>query len=185
MYDWQAGWREALISDLGVDRSDFLMSVFQAWQESTPLQPFTNNPLGMPFVRGSVPELLNSGYGLFSDMAQFRQSFAGYVHGPYGAGLKSALLTGESLGKAYRAIRALDWPGNRTETDYPSAVLDLMTANVRARLQTAQPADRKTAGTIGYTSAQGGGMGLVGNALQRAANAALGGSNALRNYRKG
>lgn len=184
MYNWSDGWREALIEEMGVDRSDFLMSVLQAWQESTPLQPYTNNPLGMPYDKGNVPRLLSTNYGLFRDLAQFRSAFVSFIQGQYGSSLRSALLGGEALGPAYRAIHGLGWPGNLTESDYPSAVLDLTTATVRSRLQTTDPADRKTAGTIGYTSAQGGGLGMVGSALQRAANSALSAANALNNVRK-
>lgn len=184
VYKWPDGWREALIADMGVDRSDFLMTTLQAWQESTPLQPYTNNPLGMPFVKGSVPQLLSTNYGLFRDMAQFRAAFVQFIMSGTGYNVRSALLGGESLGPLYRAIHALGWPGNATETDYPSQLLDLMTASVRAKLQTASPADRKTAGTIGYTAAQNGAVGQLGNALQRAANAAQSGANALNNYRK-
>lgn len=184
MYNWADGWREALIDELGVTRSDFLMSALQAWQESTPLQPYTNNPLGMPYIKGSVPQLLNTDYGLFRDLAQFRASFVQFTMTESGAKLRNALVGGESLGPLYRAVNALNWPGNATETDYPSGLLDLMTITARARLQTAEASARKTAGTIGYTSAQGGGLGLIGNALQRAANAALGSANALNNVRK-
>lgn len=185
VYKWPDGWREALISDLGVASDPFLLSVMQAWQVSTPLQPYTNNPFGMPYVKGVSPQLLNSGYGLFPDMMAFRNAFVAFVNSGPGRPLKDALLGGESLGPLYRAIRALNWPGNLTESDYPSAILDLMTDPVRQKLETVAPADRKTAGIIGYSSAQEGGMGQLGNALQRAANAALSAANALNNVRKG
>lgn len=184
MYNWPDGWREAIIADLDVPQSDFLMSVFQAWQESTPLQPYTNNPFGMPYNLGPVPKLLSTDYGLFRDMAQFRAAFVKFVMSGTGANVRSALLGSESLGPLYRAIHALGWPGNATESDYPSGLLDLMTAPVRNKLQTTSPADRKTAGTVGYSSAQGGGLGMVGNALQQAANSALNAANALNNVRK-
>ena len=184
MYKYPDGWREALISDLGLDPSDFLVSVFRAWQESTPLQPYVNNPFGMPYVSGVIPQLQNSGYALFRDMAQFRAAFVAFVKGGHGLALRKALADANSLPAVYRAIHGLNWPGNKTETDYPSGILDLMTDDDRSKLQTRSPDQRKTAGTVAYTSAQNGAVGQLGAALGRASAAALNAANAMNNYRK-
>lgn len=184
MYKYPDGWREALISDLGLEPSDFLMSVFRYWQESTPLQPYVNNPFGMPYVSGVIPQLQNTGYALFRDMAQFRAAFVAFVKGGHGLALRKALVDATSFPAVYRAIHGLGWPGNATETDYPSGILDQMTEADRRKLQTTSPDQRKTAGMVAYTSAQNGAIGQLGVALGRAASSALSASNALNNYRK-
>lgn len=185
MYKYPDGWREALISDLGLEPSDFLMSVFRYWQESTPLQPYVNNPFGMPYVSGVTPELQNSGYALFRDMAQFRAAFVAFVNGGHGQAIRKALTDASSLPAVYRAVHGLGWPGNKTETDYPSGILDLMTDEDRSRLQTTSPDKRKTAGTIAYASAQNGSIGALGAVLGRAAASVMSASNALNNHYKG
>lgn len=182
--DWPDGWREALIDEAGAQPSEFILSALTAWQQSTPLQPYTNNPLGMPYGRTTAPQLLTSRYALFRDMASFRASFVAFLDTDPGGKLRSALFGAEDLAPLYRAIHALNWPGNDTETDYPSQLLDMVSASVRTKLQTAAPADRKTAGTIGYTAAQNGAVGQLGSALMRAAAAAQSGASALNNYRK-
>lgn len=184
MYKWPDGWREALISDMGAQQTPFLMNVLQAWNDSTPIQPYTNNFLGMPYVQGVVPQLLNSGYGLFATTVDFRKRFVAFVNSGAGDKLRDALLTGDDLGPVWRAIHALNWPANATETDYPSKVLDLMTATVREKLQSTDPDARRTAGTVGYAAVQNGGLDVATSAIQRAATAALGAANALgRNAR--
>lgn len=185
MYKWPDGWREAVIADMGAEQSDFLMKVLQAWQESTPIEPYTNNPLGMPFVRGQYPQLLNSGYAMFPTMPEFRRRFVAFLGTDAGYPVAIALLTAEDLGPVWRAVNGLGWPGNTTETDYPARILDLMTEKVRNKLQTTSPADRKSAGTIGYSAASQGGATETGRNIQRAANAALSAGNALRNTRIG
>lgn len=180
MYKWPDGWKEAVLADLGVEKTPFLMAVLQAWQQSTPLDPYTNNPLGMPFKPGVNSRLLNTGYGMFASMPDFRRAFVLFVNGGDGYALHQALLNNDSYAPAYRAIHGLGWPANATETDYPSAVLDLVSESTRTRLQTTDPADRTTSGTVGYSAAQQGGIAQLGNALQRAATAALGAANALR-----
>lgn len=184
VHDWPDGWREALIDEAGAESSDFILSALTAWQQSTPLQPYTNNPLGMPFGRTTAPQLLTSRYALFRDMAAFRAAFVAFLDTDAAGNLRSALFGAEDLAPLYRAIHALNWPGNDTETDYPSQLLDMVSASVRTKLQTAAPADRKTAGTIGYTGAQNGNMRQLGDAFMRAAVAAQSGANALNNYRK-
>lgn len=181
VYSWPDGWREALISAMDADRTPFLMNALQAWNKSTPLDPYTNNPLGMPYAPGQTPQLLNSGYALFPATTAFRTRFVSFLHSAPGADLRHALLTGEDLGPLWRAIHALGWPANNTETDYPAALLDLMTAPVREKLQSTDPDARKTSGTVGYSAVSQGGTRALGQALQRAANAALGASSALRN----
>lgn len=185
MYKYPDGWREALISDLGLDPSDFLMGVFRAWQESTPLQPYVNNPFGMPYVSGVTARLQNSGYAMFRDMSQFRTAFVAFVKGGHGAALRKSLVAGESLPDVYRAIHGLGWPANSTESDYPSALLDLMPEDERSELQTVDPDQRRTSGVVGYASSQNGGIRQLGVAFSRSANSALGAANALNNLRKG
>lgn len=182
MSDWPDGWLSAVVADLGANSSAFIKSALTAWEESTPVPTYTNNPFGMPYVKGVSSQLFSSGYAMFPSMAQFRARFVAFVYSPDGSAVKDALLITEKLGPLWRAVHALKWPGNNTETDYPAKMLDLMTAKTRESLQTTQPADRKTSGIIGYSPTVENGADKIGKSLQRAANAALGASNALRNH---
>lgn len=182
MSDWPDGWLAAVVADLGAESTPFLTSALRAWQQSTPVPTYTNNPFGMPYKRGVSAQLLSTGYAMYPSMAQFRARFVAFMHSPEGAGVRDALLVTEKLGPLWRAIRALNWPGNATETDYPAKLLDLMTEKTRSALQTTEPTDRKTAGVIGYSSTSEHGMNKLGDNLQRAANVALNAANALRRY---
>lgn len=185
MGDWPDGWREALIRDMGMERDDFLMLAFQKWQQSTPLQGYTNNPLGMPYKTGRYPQLLDSGYALFPTMRAFRAAFVEFLSTPEATRLVAALSVGQRWAPLYGAIHNLGWPASRTETDYPSAVLDMITGPVRGRLQSTATTDRKTSGIVGYTPASPSKSGMMGDAIRQSASTLMNAANAIRRINLG
>lgn len=147
---WPDGWRSAALTAAGLPVDDFTLSVMTSWQVSTPLHPYTNNPIGMPSVPGKYPQLMNTGYALFPTMTEFRNAFSDFLNSPYGRTVREALATQDKLAPAWRAIHALDWPANKTESDWPSALLDMMAEPVRNRLASVKDkSQRRTSGVIG------------------------------------
>lgn len=158
---WPDGWRTALLMDAGLPVTTFTLKSLQAWSDSTPILPYTNNPLGMPFVQGKTSQLLRTGYAMFPTMGAMRLAFAAFVASPAGADVHDALALGEMYPAVYRAVHALPWPPNSTETDWPSAVLDLTSESYRESVQSVpSPADRKTSGVIGTQTGFGDGTGI-------------------------
>lgn len=168
--NWPDGWRTATLNDAGMPVNDFTLKALQAWSDSTPILPYTNNPLGMPFVKGKTAQLMLTGYAMFTTMGDMRQAFAAFVASSAGAPLHDALALGESYPALYRAVHALPWPANSTETDWPSAILDLTSEAYRESVQSVtSPADRKTSGVIGNQT----GFGQVTNASTRNASSVI------------
>src|SRR5487761_647101 len=158
--EWPDGWIPATLKDAGLPVTDFTRKVLLAWNASTPILPYTNNPLGMPAVKGKTLELMQTGYAMFVTMPQFRTQFAAFCNGTQGSALYDALALSEAYSQAWRAIHQLPWPANQTETDWPSAVLDLTSESYRNQAASvASPADRKTSGTLGPQTALGTGAG--------------------------
>lgn len=154
--NWPDGWITATLKDAGLPVNDFTMSVLSAWNRSTPILPYTNNPLGMPAVKGKTLELMQTGYAMFATMGLFRVQFASFLNGTQGSTLHDALALSESSPKAYRAIHSLPWPANSSETDWPSVLLDMTSQSYRDKVATvSDPADRKTSGTYGSQTAFG------------------------------
>jgi hypothetical protein len=154
--EWPDGWVTATLIDAGLPVSDFTRSVISAWAASTPILPYTNNPLGMPNVPGTTGQLMTTGYAMFVTMPVFRAAFSQWVNSPAGRQVREALALSEKYAPAWRAIHALPWPASKTETDWPSAVLDLTSESVRKRLATlADPSQRKTSGAYGVQTALG------------------------------
>lgn len=153
MYKLPDGWRSQTLTRADIPVNDFTLRVLSAWQQSTPLQPYTNNPLGMPYITGKSARLLTTDYAIFATMADFRTAFAAFIASPAGRNLREALSLDTKPAPVWRAIHALAWPASATETDWPSAVLDLATESTRMRLSTVQDASqRTTSGTVGPTS---------------------------------
>jgi hypothetical protein len=154
--EWPDGWISATLREADIPVTYFARTVLLKWQQSTPMLPYTNNPLGMPAIKGVTGELMQTGYAMFATMKLMRQQFVKFVKSPAGHNLHEALAVSESAAKAYRAIHALKWPALTTETDWPSAVLDMTTESQQARLATvSDPADRKTSGAYGNQVALG------------------------------
>lgn len=148
--NWPDGWATATLKAAEIPVTDFALSVLKAWNASTPLLAYTNNPLGMPSIKGVRAQLLNTGYALFPQMSDFRTAFVAFLKTPPGQKVRHALAIDEKYPVAYRAIHALPWSANNTETDWPSAVLDLTSQSYRTKAASvAVPADRKTSGAPG------------------------------------
>jgi hypothetical protein len=177
--NWPDGWITATLRVAGLPISDFTRKALQAWSDSTPILPYTNNPLGMPAVKGRTLELMRTGYAMFVTMGDFRVAFADFVSSEAGRAVHDALALGEKYSELWRAISVLKWPASTTETDWPSAILDLTSESYRAKVQSVDSeADRKTSGVIGTQTAFGDGTASSSrnaastvNALQQAQTA--------------
>lgn len=154
--DFPDGWITATLKEAGLPVNDFTLRTMAAWADSTPMLSYTNNPIGMPAVKGKTLELMRTGYAMFVTMGDFRKAFADLITSHGGQALRDALALDERYSKAYRAIHALKWPASTTETDWPSAVLDLTSESYRSKVASvASPTDRKTSGTLGTQTAFG------------------------------
>jgi len=180
--EWPDGWITATLKEADLPVTDFTRKVMQTWQQSTPMLPYTNNPIGMPAVKGQTGELMRTGYAMFATMPMFREAFARFVMSSAGRALRDAMGLSEKYPAAWRAIHVLPWPANKTETDWPSALLDLTSESYRNKAQTASDtADRKTSGAIGNQTGFGTLTGSSGRAAATAVTAIQQATDAVRN----
>lgn len=149
MNEWESNWAGFLAQETGSANVDLTARVLLLWQQSTPTQPWTNNPVGMPYTAKGAHRALSTDYGAFMSMAAFRTAFLGFLASQPGRRLRDALLLQDKLPPIWRAISDLHWPASLTETDYPSAILDATTDEYRAKVKAVQTDQRKTAGTVG------------------------------------
>lgn len=146
MNTWPSGWKEAALRAAEIEPTDFNTRILHLWEQATPTDRWTNNPLGMPAAEYATPRALGSAYAAFPTMGHFRRAFASAAHRGGNKPLYTALGTSESKAELYRVIHALGWPANGTETDYPSTILDEIEEAMRAGLMSKKPGDRKTVG---------------------------------------
>lgn len=146
MTSWPSNWKSQALDALGIPASPKALSVMTAWAKSTPLQPWTNNPLGMPgrvkrdtLVPGTV-------YAWYPSITEFYAALLAFGRTPSGQVVAREIMSDDGYGPTWRAIAGLEWPGSKTETDYPSAVLDLAEQSYRDSVTTTSPGDRKTSG---------------------------------------
>lgn len=135
MSTWPTGWREELLRTSGIPKTQFALDVLNAWQLSTPTEPWTNNPLGIPSQGSGHPKALETRYAAFPTMQAFRDTFKRLVRTSRGRNVLDALLSAQSYSDAWREIHALDWPSNATESEYPIRLMDMVSAAYASKMQ--------------------------------------------------
>lgn len=169
--DFPDGWITATLKACGLPVTDFTMKAMSAWADSTPMLAYTNNPIGMPAVKGKTLELMRTGYAMYPTMADFRTALAAFLVTVSGKDVRESFALDEKYSKVYRAVHALKWPANATETDWPSSVLDLTSESYRTKAATvASPADRKTSGAFGAQAPFGTGAAISSRNAARVAS---------------
>lgn len=152
MASWPSDWITRALAAADIEPNGNGIAIMRAWKNSTPLPPLTNNPLGFPAGTHGAPAYLGTRYAIFPSMAAFYAAFGALAKSATGRELAAALAAESGYAPAWRAISALAWPATETETDYPSALLDLTTDAYRRSVKAAAPSARRTSGTIGPTS---------------------------------
>lgn len=146
MASWPSNWKNRALGSLGVPVTPSTLKVMTAWQQSTPLDSWTNNPLGMPAITGKIAAVPGTRYAMFRSISDFYTSLTQFSKTPYGQSVVSALSGDVSYGPVWRAIAALGWPGSVTETDWPARVLDLAGEAYASSVGARPAAQRRTAG---------------------------------------
>lgn len=141
-------WIARALSALAVPEDTATQAIMRAWRQSTPLPEYVFNPIGMPAGSRGAPAYLTTQYAVFPGFTAFLIALASFADTYTGQSLSREMTGDPPYASAWRAIHALNWPGNRTETDYPAVLLDLTTQAYRDSVSAASPADRKTAGMI-------------------------------------
>jgi hypothetical protein len=170
MNGWPTRWRQQILEDLGIPVSQHALDVLKAWKDSTPLQPYSNNPLGLDARKANLPSIANTNYAQFRSMSHFRSELVKLGNTTPGRKVKAALTEGATFSEAWHAIRSLNTPGKHTETDYPHHVLALSSKAYEEN--SPQPSDgkRKTTGVVGANPAPHVGARMQAQALHHAAH---------------
>lgn len=179
MNAWPSGWREHALRCAEVPITQFALDVLHSWEQSTPTDRYTNNPLGVPSRGFNAPRALNGNYAQFPTMQAFYDAFRTAVHSGHAKPLLSALAANDKHSVAWRAINQLKWPANDTETDYPAAVLDRVTENIPKAWKTSEPGARKTVGAPDGAASQKRNTAAQGIALHHAAHNIVDGARAI------
>jgi len=148
MPSWPTNWKNQTLASADIPVTPFTLAVMSSWMKSTPLDPWTNNPLGMPSQYGPGLKVHGTRYAAFPNATAFYAAFGRFAATVQGKALVHALTDDGNYAGVWRAVSALRWPGADTETDYPSALLDLTTETYRKSVGASQPSDRKTSGVI-------------------------------------
>jgi hypothetical protein len=144
---WASTWRSDTLRVAGIPKSQFALDVLSAWRRSTPVEPWTNNPLGMPARGNGVTAAFSTPYGVFTSVNHFATTFNRFMATRQGTPIRHILTAGDSLTDAWREIHAIGWPAVKTETDYPVVLLDMVETRYRDKLVTRQSGGRKSSGT--------------------------------------
>lgn len=146
MSGWPTNWRQEALRAAGVPVTQHSLDVLSAWFRSTPTQPWTNNPLGLPAKENGAPGAMGTEYAAFPTHDNFRQAFKKLAHGHDDKALIHVLLDEGDLASAWRVINSMPIPGTKTESDYPAELLDMVEEKYRKQLQTVPKSRRRSLG---------------------------------------
>jgi hypothetical protein len=143
---WPSRWRNRTLESSGLDVTSTSLKVLAEWRKSTPLLPWTNNPLGIPASSGHASRVPHTLYAAYPSITDFYAAFAAFAKTPKGRELSRVLASDDGYGAIWRVISSLKWPASKTETDYPALVLDLAGESYRASVNAKPIGERKTSG---------------------------------------
>lgn len=148
MIMWPSLWQVQALAALGVPDNEVTYGIMTAWQKSTPLPPYSYNPLGMPAGSGGAKAYLATPYAQFGSIGLFYKALAAFSATYTGGQLAAAMRSDSPYPATWRAVSALGWPASQTETDYPSALLDLTSQSYRQSVNASPRPMRKTSGML-------------------------------------
>jgi len=169
MNGWPTRWRQQVLEDLGIEVTQHGLDVLNAWRKSTPLEPYSNNPLGLDARKASVPSVANTNYAQFRSMSHFRSEMVKLGQTSSGRKVKAALTEGATFSEAWRAIRSLNTPGKHLEDDYPTHVLEMAAKKYEENAPRKVAGRKKTTGTVGKNPTPHEGARMQAAALHHAA----------------
>lgn len=179
MAGWPDDWRQRVLRASGIPVSQFALDILSAWRKSTPMEPWTNNPLGYPYTGSKANSALNTPYAAFVTIGNFADAMKRLLKSNRGTALLHELISANSLASTWREIHALKWPASLTETDYPSVLLDMVEEQYRTKLQTTPKAERRGTGSTMASPAAHEATRNQGLALHHAATAFADGKTAI------
>lgn len=149
MAGWPSNWISRTLESGDIPVTEDTKAIIKAWGKSTPLPPYTNNPIGIPASFHGKVRYMGTGYAMYPTMGSFYSTFKAFMQTFQGQGIMSALTSDKPYPVSWRTIHALGWPGSLTETDYPAYVLDLTTVAYRESVNATPAARRSTSGIVG------------------------------------
>ena len=180
MTDWPSTWRKSALAALEIEPSPFANKALALWQKSTPMEPWTRNPLGVPAIGGNRRIVPGTKYAIYGSYSDFSHSLAMSLGGEGGMAVKAYLSDGGNIPKLWRAIAALKWPASETESDYPSEIQHWMSEPVRYRAGTGDNRGKKSSGVPGSLSPSDRQVIDAHNAMVTATQAKLGLAEAIK-----
>jgi hypothetical protein len=146
---WVTTWTRSAARASGIEPTPYALKALALWNKSTPTEPWTINPVGIPasgYARRMVP---GTKYALFNKYSEFNDALAKFLSTPAGMEIKTLLQSGDSTVKLWRAIHDLDWPAAKTESDWPELIHDWIGEEYRALLNIKPKSSSRSTGTVG------------------------------------
>lgn len=166
---WPTRWRQQVLEALEIPVSQHGLNVLKAWKDSTPLEPYSNNPLGLDAKRANLPKVGGTNYAQFRSLSHFRSEIVRLGNTVAGHKVKAALTEGATYSEAWHAIRALNTPGKHSEDDYPTHVLALASKAYEEGAPKRKTGRRKTTGVVNKPPTPHEGARMQAQALHHAA----------------
>jgi hypothetical protein len=145
--EWPDTWPQKALAAAKIEATPYAVKALRLWHKSTPIDPWSLNPLGIPargYSRRPVP---HTDYAMFLTYAAFSKAFAKAMDQERNGYIKVLLSSGESTAKLWREIHALTWPAAKTENDFPRDIHVLIGDELIEGYKIPQKTPHRTTGT--------------------------------------
>lgn len=145
---WGDGWQNEVCRIAGIPCTQTAITALTKWQQSTPVDSWTNNPLGLPPTGNHKNVVHLTNYCVFPTMDAFRQALKTFLATPRGRAIKEALINQDSYAPIWRAISSANLPAAKTESEYPAALLDMVEDTYLSARLAKTKGNHKSAGKV-------------------------------------
>jgi hypothetical protein len=141
-------WQVNALAALQTPGNDATYAIMSAWQRSTPLPPYSYNPLGTPAGMAGSKAYLTTRYSGYGSIGMFYAALSKFAATESGKRLARSMTADDPYPATWQVIASLKWPASATETDYPAVLLDMTSAEFRQSVNATARPFRKTSGLV-------------------------------------
>jgi hypothetical protein len=147
---WASTWPLSALRAAGIEPTPYARRTLALWNKSTPTEPWTRNPIGIPAKGYGVRKVPNTEYALFLSQQEFNDAFVKAMSGEAGGRIPGLIQSGESPAKLWRAVNGLPWPAAKTEGEWPYLLYVEIGEEYRKKLGVKDPQPSRSSGSHGY-----------------------------------
>lgn len=152
MSKWASTWDRSALQAAGIEVTAFAKKAMALWNKSTPTEPWSHNPIGIPAGKYGKRKIPGTKYALYLTDADFNAAFSVAIRSERDGAILALLSSGDSVAKLWREINSLDWPAAATENDWPREIREWVGDDYSSKLNMPAKTPHRSTGSTGMST---------------------------------